>query len=111
MDLLPVLESRQSIPHGSGSGRTERRVLLLVSSDVESDQLSPLTRPKRDYQGLAEALSADIFDIGTAKHGRFGRLLFRMLGKGPAHAIMARRRLSSYDVVFSDSEHVGLFLG
>lgn len=87
------------------------RVLLLVSSDVAKDRESEGRRPRRDYLLLAQALHADVFDFGTVVQSRLGRLLVGSLGKGPAHALLARRRLADYDVVFSDSEHVGLLVG
>jgi glycosyltransferase involved in cell wall biosynthesis len=35
----------------------------------------------------------------------------RAIGRGPTHALFALPRLARYDAVFSDSEHVGLFVG
>jgi glycosyltransferase involved in cell wall biosynthesis len=87
------------------------RVLLLVSADAAKDRQAESTRPRRDYSLLADSLNADIFDFGSVVQSRLGRVLAKSLGKGSAHALLARSRLADYDVVFSDSEHVGLLIG
>jgi glycosyltransferase involved in cell wall biosynthesis len=89
------------------------KVLLLPSADRRRD-LERLGRhevPRRDYLELAGALEAETFDFGQVVASPAGRRLARWLGKGPAHAFLASRRLGDCEVVFSDSEHVGLFLG
>jgi glycosyltransferase involved in cell wall biosynthesis len=86
---------------------------LLVSSDVQRD----LERerlglaPRRDYVELARRLGADIFDIGAVRRTWLGRKLVRFVGAGPAHALLGAWKSRRYNVIFSDSEHVGLFLG
>src|SRR5689334_17320652 len=92
---------------------TRNRTLLLITSDSAEDSMSAVEgrAPRRDYAELAAALGADILDVASIRRGRVGRLLMRVIGRGPAHAVLAYPRLRHYDVVFSDNEHVGLFMG
>src|SRR4051794_5994691 len=84
------------------------RVLLLISSDVARD--AQIVSPRRDYLELAELLQADILDAGSVKQSRLSSRALRLLGMGLTHALLARTRMKHYDVVYSDNEHVGLFL-
>src|SRR5689334_2308488 len=79
---------------GTANGR---RVLLLVSSDVAKDRQSEVSRPRRDYALLADLLDADVFDFGSVVERRIGRLLAKTVGRGVAHALLARSLLPNYD--------------
>ena len=89
------------------------KTLLVVSADREADEaaVGRGAGPRRDYLALAEALDAAIFDFGTLRRSTAGSRLIRVFGKGPAQALLAAQRAGSYDTVFTDSEHIGLFLG
>jgi glycosyltransferase involved in cell wall biosynthesis len=87
------------------------RVLLVVSSNKAADEalLARSESPRRDYMELARLLHADIFDAREAKNGigsRAGRV-----GVGLAQALNVAKLLSSYDVVYTDNERVGVFVG
>ena len=93
--------------------RAGKRVLMLVSSDMERDRdlEQRAVGPRRDYFELAQQLDAGIYDIGSVQRGWLGGRLTRWFGPGPTHALLAVLKAGRYDVVFSDSEHVGLFAG
>ena len=89
------------------------RCLLLVSADAEVDRVRAERgeAPARDYLELAARLGADVFGAGRLRQGRLVRLLARLLGTGPAIAVCAFPRTGRYDLVFSDSERIGMLLG
>jgi glycosyltransferase involved in cell wall biosynthesis len=87
------------------------KVLLVVSSDKAADEamLARGESPRRDYMELARTLNADVFDARTARTGiraRIGRV-----GIGLMQALSVAKLLSSYDVVYTDNERVGVFVG
>src|SRR3954451_22992568 len=91
----------------------QARALLAVAADAQNDderQALSLT-PRRDYKLLAQALNAQLCDYGGIQKSRLGRLAGSILGRGPTQALAAMRDSRCYDVLFSDNEYVGLFLG
>jgi hypothetical protein len=59
---------------------------------------------------MGDRMQADVVDVEKAivQHGRLGRLLRRVGGPGLLLGWHAFRRRRSYDVVFTDGEHVGI---
>lgn len=86
------------------------RVLLLVAADVEADRRRAAAgdAPARDYGAVAAELGADLLDAASVRRGWLRRLLARSFGAGPAVALAAIGRAGAYDVVFSDSERIGM---
>jgi glycosyltransferase involved in cell wall biosynthesis len=87
------------------------KVLLVVSSDTAADEatLARGESPRRDYMELARLLDADVFDARSAKTGigsRNGRV-----GVGLIQALKVVRHVSAYDIVYTDNERVGVFVG
>jgi glycosyltransferase involved in cell wall biosynthesis len=88
-------------------------VLLTVSGvipDDVDDQVDAGLRPRPDYLALAEALQADILDVGEARRraGRVGRAIERIGGPHALLAWVCYRSSGRHDVVFTDGEQVGL---
>jgi glycosyltransferase involved in cell wall biosynthesis len=89
------------------------RVLLTVSGvipDDVDDQVDAGLRPRPDYLALAEALQAEILDVGEARRrsGRVGRAIERLCGQHALLAWTCYRSSGRHDVVFTDGEQVGL---
>jgi glycosyltransferase involved in cell wall biosynthesis len=84
------------------------RVLLVVTSDRGADEelIARGVSPRRDYLDLATALNADILDAGSLGNGA-GKLA----RQSALLAWRAARIAGRYDVVFTDNERVGAFLG
>jgi glycosyltransferase involved in cell wall biosynthesis len=89
------------------------RVLLTVSGTIPeglADEVRLGRRPRADYLELAAALGADLIDHAgaSAGAGRVERLLRRVGGATVGLALACLRRRRDYDVVFTDSEAVGM---
>ncbi len=89
------------------------RTVLTVSGRIPpglAEDLAAQRRPRPDYVVLAEALGAELLDVGAAEAegGRVARLLHRFGGAGPLLAWELFRRRRSYDAVVTDGEQVGL---
>jgi glycosyltransferase involved in cell wall biosynthesis len=84
------------------------RVLLVISSDRGADEalIARDASPGRDYLDLAAALDGDVLDAGTV-----GRGASKLARQSALLAWKAARLAGRYDVVFTDNERVGAFLG
>lgn len=110
------------VPHmRPGIGATNTRPagsrVLLVISVPEPDpttrvQIEAGLQPRRDFDELHRALDADVFYIDSAPPSRLARVARRVLGLrigarvGLAFAVVALRK--RYDIVFTDTDAVGL---
>lgn len=88
-------------------------VLLTVSGTISAtldDEIERGERPRADYRELAAAFDAEVLDHAgaAAAVGRVGRLLGRITGGGMTLALACFRRRRGVDVVFTDSELVGM---
>lgn len=86
---------------------------MTVSGTVPSsrrEEIEQGRRPRADYFELAGALDADLLDhAGAAEQtGRLGPLLRRIGGDTITLATACFRRRHDYEVVFTDSERVGM---
>ncbi|MBF6599356.1 MAG: glycosyltransferase family 4 protein [Dehalococcoidia bacterium] len=75
---------------------------LIVIGDPAGERRDDGTRPRRDYDALAEHLGADLLDAAILGRRR-GRLL-----DGIAMARTADGRSAAYDNIYCDSEHIGM---
>ena len=90
-----------------------RRVLLTVSGIIPSDvrqRVATRARPRVDYLELAESMDADLIDYSAVNGSpsRLVRLVQRVGGQNAALALACFRARSSYDVIVTDGEQVGL---
>ncbi|HEY7354935.1 MAG TPA: glycosyltransferase family 4 protein [Ktedonobacterales bacterium] len=101
-----------SAPEQAQTARQQQpRALLVISAEVRQAVLPEIAAgryPRKDYFELARALRADILDL-TAIDARSGvGLLARVAGKSVAPAWLAFRQRRSYQVIYTDSERVGI---
>ncbi len=88
-----------------------RRTLLVIEADVQPEmqqQIAAGRYPRKDYFALARALQADILDWPSTQETALSRLLARSAGKAVAQAWLAFRLRRHYQVLYSDSERVGI---
>ena len=82
------------------------RVLLVISAeDVDARQGSG---PRKDYNVLAEALSAATIDRSRVLRSGVLRRLAKWVGMAPLQAWLAFRERRLYDVILTDGEHIGI---
>lgn len=87
------------------------RILLLVSVQPNPSMRSKIAagiEPPRDYDALQSVLDADAIYPEDALKTRFGRLLKRIFGVRIALVWAGFCRRHKYDVIYSDTEIVGL---
>jgi glycosyltransferase involved in cell wall biosynthesis len=97
----------QATPHHAPALRT----LLVIEADVQpaiQQQIAAGRYPRKDYFALAHALQADILDWPSTQETALSRLLARTAGKAAAQAWLAFRLRRRYQVLYSDSERVGI---
>jgi hypothetical protein len=92
------------------------RVLLVISvpepDATTRTQIEAGLQPRRDFDELQRALNADVFYIDSAPPSALGRVARRVLGRrigarvGLAFAVVTLRK--RYDIVFTDTDAVGL---
>jgi glycosyltransferase involved in cell wall biosynthesis len=90
-------------------------VLLTVSGEIPPDldaQVAAGRRPRADYVEMAKAFDADLVDYprAVAMGRRVGSLLRRVAGPDVALAWACFRERKHREVLFTDSERVGLLL-
>jgi glycosyltransferase involved in cell wall biosynthesis len=100
---------------GDRDKQAGRPVLLTVSGHIPADleqSVAAGRRPRADYVELAAALDADLVDYDTAVAmlGRGGPAVRRLLGPDLTMALACFRERRRRDVLFTDSERVGLLL-
>jgi glycosyltransferase involved in cell wall biosynthesis len=86
------------------------RFAIVVASPVrpgEPEEIRTGRRPRRDYLELDRAIGATLINEDEPR-GRTVRIVWRLLGRSAAHAVIAFQRRSQYDVVHTLSEDVGL---
>ncbi len=86
-------------------------LLLIISAEVNQSTQAEIAAgryPRKDYFELANALQADILDWTALNMQTSSRLLARVAGKSIAHAWFAFRQRRRYQVIYSDSERVGI---
>jgi glycosyltransferase involved in cell wall biosynthesis len=86
------------------------RFAIVVASPVrpgEPEEIRAGRRPRRDYLELGRALGATLIHEDQPR-GLVVRVVWRLLGRAAAHAVIAFQRRSQYDVVHTLSEDVGL---
>ncbi|MEX0801659.1 MAG: glycosyltransferase family 4 protein [Dehalococcoidia bacterium] len=90
-----------------------RTLLLVTAEDVEDArrEVRAGISPRKDYLELAGALGADILALSDVQANPTARRLDRLVRRGAGHAYLASRRISEYDTIYSDGEHMGLLLG
>jgi glycosyltransferase involved in cell wall biosynthesis len=82
------------------------RVLLVVSADDVSATRG--SGPRKDYNVLAEALSATTIDRSHVLRSWVLRRLAGWVGLPPLQAWLAFRERNRYDVILTDGEHIGI---
>ncbi len=90
-----------------------KNVLMTVSTTIPEDITAEVERgerPQPDYIAMAKTFEADLIDYAAArkKNGRFGRWLEKVGGPELNLAFAAYRLRSSYRVIFTDGEQIGL---
>jgi glycosyltransferase involved in cell wall biosynthesis len=86
------------------------RFAIVVATPVrpgEPEEIRAGRRPRRDYLELGRALGATMIHQERPQ-GRVVRVVWRLLGRSAAHAVIAFQRRRQYDVVHTLSEDVGL---
>ena len=87
------------------------RTLLLIEANVDPalhTEIAADRFPRKDYFELARHLQADILDWSSIETSRVSRMLARCAGKSLAQAWLAFRQRQRYDVLYSDSERLGI---
>lgn len=87
------------------------RTLLLIEANVDPAlhaEIAADRYPRKDYFELARTLQANILDWSSIEESRVSRLLARLAGKSLAQAWLAFRQRQRYDVLYSDSERLGI---
>lgn len=87
------------------------RTLLVISAEVKQAVLPEIAAgryPRKDYFELARALQADILDLTAIKARPGVSLLARVAGTSAGHAWLAFRQRRRYQVIYTDSERVGI---
>lgn len=82
------------------------RVLLVVSADNVGAKGS--SGPRKDYNVLAETLTADTIDRSQVQQSGVLRRMARWIGVAPLQAWLAFRERHRYDVILTDGEHIGI---
>jgi glycosyltransferase involved in cell wall biosynthesis len=90
-----------------------RPVLLTVSGVIDERDRAAVRAGRRarlDYDELAKACDADLLDVAAARRaaGWWGRIVERACGAAVLLALVTFIRRRTYEVVFTDGEHVGL---
>lgn len=86
-------------------------VLLVISAAVDRSIQPDIAAghyPRKDYFELANALQADILDWTAITAHAGARRLARIAGISIAHAWLAFRQRRRYQIIYSDSERVGI---
>jgi glycosyltransferase involved in cell wall biosynthesis len=89
----------------------QAHTLLVVSAEVKRSVLLEIVAgryPRKDYFELANALQADILDWTAINTHAGARFLARIVGKSLAHAWLAFHQRRSYQVIYTDSERIGI---
>jgi len=89
----------------------KKRALLIISADVRPEiqgEIAAGRYPRKDYFALAHALHADILDWPSIDDTRVSRVVGRFIGKAAAQAWLAFRQRRAYQVIYTDSERVGI---
>jgi len=87
------------------------RTLLVIGAEVQPErqqQIAAGRYPRKDYFELARVLQADILDWPSTQETALSRLLARRAGMAVAQAWLAFRARRRYQVIYSDSERVGM---
>jgi glycosyltransferase involved in cell wall biosynthesis len=103
--------SAQSALKEQAAQRPAPRTLLIISADVRpavQKEIAAGRYPRKDYFELANALQADTLDWSSTQTTFMSRLLARTAGKAVAQAWLAFRRRRSYEVLYTDSERIGI---
>ena len=93
--------------------RQTPRVLLLIPSHIAPDTAA-LTergvRPRADYYAFQERLGADILDYSALDRMALPAIahIARNLGRAAALAAVAYARAVDYDIIFTNSENIGI---
>src|SRR5690348_6523188 len=87
------------------------RTLLVISADVHpatQQDIAAGRYPRKDYFELSRAFQADILDWAATQDTLMSRLISRALGKPPAQAWLAFHLRHRYDLIYTDSERLGI---
>lgn len=91
--------------------QSHTRTLLVISAEVKRSvqpEIAAGRYPRKDYFELANALQADILDWTAINAHAVTRLVTKVAGISLAHAWLAFRQRQSYQVIYTDSERVGI---
>jgi glycosyltransferase involved in cell wall biosynthesis len=89
------------------------RILLVISAQPTAKVLAEVAvgkQPPRDYTALQQELDAEVIHPFDALTTRTGRLIKRLFGPFAALTWAAFRRRHEYDIIYTDTEIVGLTL-
>ncbi len=105
-------QHEMTVPQATTAQHTSPgRALLVISAEVKpaiQQEIAAGRYPRKDYFELARALQADILDWQAINRNPICRLLARAAGKSVAHAWLAFRQRRTYQVIYTDSERVGI---
>ncbi len=105
----PACSDQTHRAHASRAPAT--RTLLVIGADVRPElqqEIAAGRYPRKDYFELARALQADLLDWPSTQDTAFSRLLTRVAGKAVAQAWLAFCLRKRYQVIYTDSERVGI---
>jgi glycosyltransferase involved in cell wall biosynthesis len=91
----------------------QTRILMVITAQPTPAMRAEIAAgrlPRRDYDALRAELGADMLHPGDLRASRFGRLLLRLFRRSGALALAAFFRRGDYDVIYCDSEAIGLQL-
>ncbi len=83
----------------------------MISAEIKQSiqlEIAAGRYPRKDYFELANALQADILDLTAIEAHPGARLLARVAGTSLTHAWLAFRQRRHYQVIYTDSERVGI---
>jgi glycosyltransferase involved in cell wall biosynthesis len=87
------------------------RALMLITGSVDRGKAADIAAgrfPRKDYFELSRSLDVDMVDHTDLPQGWLGRLLRRGLGASVLMAWHGFRRRGDYELIYSDSEAIGI---
>src|SRR5689334_18834094 len=105
-----LLENADALMRGS-EHLAKPRTLLMISQQPPStlqNEIAADREPRRDYYALQHALDADVLYMNDTQTTFLARLIARLLGKQAALVWAAFRRRHAYDILYTQTEKIGL---
>jgi glycosyltransferase involved in cell wall biosynthesis len=106
-NLLEPVDNQAVTPRHAG----KPRILLAISAQPTAKMRAEIAagnQPPRDYDALQQALEADVIYPANAQETLLARLIKRLFGPYAAITWTVFRRRYKYDIIYTDTEIVGL---